>query len=203
MELIDKLAKTHPQIVTAEGDETIRVWGAPLDFYPSFSLLGVVVESEKEAPREVRYLYNEKELIYLDGSMATISQANTAEDLALTAQQIPPYLRYFFDYTDGGRLYLVESSAEVRWAREVTTSAAAAESQRQAERLIQPVRVSSQTDGGYQALATGIFATILVQVTFRVESAGGITPLKQQLLMEQLPVSRQYPRPVTKYSDQG
>lgn len=199
MELLDKIAKTHPKIVTAGPDETIQVWNVPLSFYPSFSLVGVVVQSQ-ERTRETRYLYNEVEMVFLDGSVSTIMQVNAAENLDLAPHQIAPYLSFFFDYTDDGKLHIVESAEQVTWGEEVSTHADAAERSRQASQLIQPVKVSTQADGGFQAVAVGIFASILVHVAVQVEGSGRIKPLGQRLLMEDLPVARQYPRPRTGYS---
>ncbi len=182
MELLRRIAGKYPGHARTWKPEATWTETRELPFYNSFYLIRVITNlSGKRVATE--YADNHETLIFLDGSLESIYRINDLDVLQLSAEHIPAYLKFVFEFVDFGRLRIVESGHAVNWNR-FADPADAVLLQQRVTPLIHPVQVSSLGSGFFHAVAVGIFENILVEIAMRIASDGSLRPMDKKYLTE-------------------
>lgn len=92
--------------------QSVKAKTAELTFYNDVLLLELSAGSESSKHGPFWYLYNEKLQVYLDGSSAPIHDMNENVQIAVSAENVTDYVRFFgfFVHGDKGPFFIVENA---------------------------------------------------------------------------------------------
>ncbi|RKG72120.1 hypothetical protein D7W79_29450 [Corallococcus exercitus] len=159
----------------------------PLGFYQRFQLVTVDVRLPHRALR-FKYADDGKVAVNLTPATAeAIYKVNQDEALSLEAAEVPAYLRFFVENTEGGKRRLVERAEDVQWLPATNTDAALGARKAEAVAKLHPVKVSDGPEG-FQASALVLVGNQLLACDFTVRKGGKVQLVNQQVAAESLPV---------------
>ena len=96
-------------------------------------------------------------------------------------------MKFFVANTESGKHRVVESAADIAWLPATSTDEALSAKRADATAKLHPVRVTPGAEG-FEAVATVLMGSQLVETTFQVRKSGRVQPLKQQVVVEGMPI---------------
>jgi len=165
----------------------------PLPFYKRFRLLTANV-SLPHKPLQFHYADDGTQAVYLSGAPEEVYKVNTAEGLALTADQVAPYLRFFFSMAGGPGRELVESPSDPPWLPASESDPPLKAKRAAASGKISPLQVVP--DGrGFRVTGTALQGdphftrADLVRLQLKVSPDGRVTIDTPTVLEENVPIA--------------
>ncbi|MBZ4419506.1 hypothetical protein [Myxococcus sp. RHSTA-1-4] len=184
---LQRIAQVDPVHADTMSRQPTTFTSQPLSFYKRFKLLKAEVRLPHRA-LQFRYADDGKHVVNLTaGDPQSIYKINQDEGLALDASQVAEYVKFFVANTDGGKQKVVEGAADIVWLPATNTDAALGAKKADAVAKLHPVQVSQGAEG-FEAVATVLMGSQLVETTFQVRKSGRVQPLKQQVVVEGMPV---------------
>ncbi|RKH40025.1 hypothetical protein D7X12_21990 [Corallococcus sicarius] len=159
----------------------------PLGFYKRFQLVTVEVRLPHRALR-FKYADDGKSAVNLTpATPEALYKVNQEEALTLEAAEIPAYLRFFVENTEGGKRRLVERAEDVQWLPATNTDPTLTAQKDAAAAKLHPIQV---TDGeeGFKASAVVLVGNQLLACDFVIRKSGKVQLAKQQAVADALPV---------------
>jgi hypothetical protein len=159
----------------------------PLGFYKRFQLVTVDVQLPHRALR-FKYLDDGKVAVNVTPAAADdLYRVNQDESLSLDASQVPAYLRFFVENSEGGKRRLVERAEDVQWLPATATDAALGAKKADAVKHLHAVKVVPSPEG-FHTSAVVLASGQLVATESIVSKNGKVLVVKQQAVAEALPV---------------
>lgn len=145
-------------------------------------------------PVELRFADDGRNLFGL-ATPASVYAVNAREQLALTPEQVAPYLRFVFESTTLGRdLRIAERAEELRWIEPQGSERERHEAEKAATAaLVRPVRIMSSSPEGYVVSATALRGRTLVEATIHVAKSGEVEIDGTRTVAESVPVRIAFP----------
>jgi hypothetical protein len=184
---LQRIAQVDPVHADTMSRQPTTFTSQPLSFYKRFKLLKAQVRLPH---RELQFRYADdgQRVVNLSaGDPQSIYKINQDEGLALEASQVPEYVKFFVAHTEGGKHQVVERAEDIHWLPDASTDAALSAKKADATAKLHPVQVSQGAEG-FEAVATVLMGSQLVETTFQVRKSGRVQPLKQQVVVEGMPV---------------
>jgi hypothetical protein len=188
-----RIAAVDPVHAETMGRQPTTFEVQPLPFYRRFRLLTANV-ALPHRPLRFRYADDGSRAVTLNGTPEEVYQVNQAEGLALTADDVPAYVRFFLDVAGGPGRELVESPSDPAWLPASDADPALKARRSAASGQIRPLQVSP--DGsGFRVTAIALQGdpnftrTDLVRLELRVSADGRITIAAPAVLQAEVPVA--------------
>ena len=155
-----------------------------LPFYKNSRFLDIA--DHRSMPPMRRYAIQiGQETTMLDFTNSPIYSLNASVPIHLDADTVIDYVRFFFSFVRGrhGRFLIVESIDDIPWREEPPPAARKA-----VGKMIAPVTLTGQVGDTYNLSAQMMFKDSLFQAFIDVTPAGQVTIMKENLLVEDIPV---------------
>jgi hypothetical protein len=168
----------------------------PLPFYKRFRLLTADVELPHK-PLRFRYADDGTQAVYLSGAPEEVYKVNHAEGLALTADQVVPYVRFFLSVAGGPGRQLVERPSDVDWLPASENDPPLKAKRAAASGKIGPLQASPHGDG-FRVTGTAVQGdpyfthADLVRLQLKVSPDGRVTVDTPTVLEPALPVAASF-----------
>ena len=176
--IVDRLAESHPHYEKAVGGTLENHQASDVPFLQRFKLnTGVVHAHGHEVP--VKFLDDGKELFVFDGTPTAINEAAHREKMKLTKDQAKAFVQFYFEHVGNGELTIVETAADVKsipsekplpWSDDGDL-----------DTLIKPFQSESSGES-FIVTFTGVWQTLLVQMTMQLQNNGTLIPQSQKML---------------------
>jgi hypothetical protein len=190
-----RITAVDPVHAETMGQQPTTLEVEALPFYKRFRLLTANV-ALPHRPLRFRYADDGSRAVYLNGSPEAVYQVNAAEALALAADQVAPYLRFFLDVAGGEGRQLVESAEDPAWLPASESDAALKARRAAATGQIRALQVAP--DGaGFRVTATVLQGdphftrADLVELPLTVGADGRVTLGTARVLQADVPVAAQ------------
>jgi hypothetical protein len=185
--LIERIAVVNPVWADAMRSNPTNFAWESVPFYRKFQLLLATVNLPYQ-PLECRYADDGFRICVLRAAPEHIYAVNKLEALDLNVEQVPAYVRFFFDNLSGPRVAVVERTREVLWLDRVAAEPEMKALKEQAEPLIVPVQVTPLDGESYGVAATAVRGRRLITLDLLVRRNGHVEVKNERILVEKLPV---------------
>lgn len=172
-----------------DSPETIELLFAELPFYRNISLLQADNPKWPAGFGPVWFLGNTDILYPLDGSSAPVHDANEADPVSVTAENVIDYVRFFcfFVHGDEGPFFVVENLEHPAFDEEKIS----AEEAKNISRFLQPPEYMGATEmGTHEVTATILYGNALFGSRFAVTANGLIEMIDDEPLAADIPARK-------------
>ncbi len=128
-------------------------------------------------------------LLPINGTPERLGLINRKEGLKLAQDELPAYVRFFFENVGDSMLRIIESVEELPWADGVADDETWSDLYSQCRELVRPILAEGAGRDCWTVYACGHWDRHLVQVKLTVTAAGEVTPVEPRVLVEGLPFS--------------
>lgn len=167
-------------------DERTEFAWSKLSFYPGFMLVTITHWYSPHATPN--YFVDNGKQIMLICNVSSIYAVNEKIGLNLNVNQVPEYLSFFLEDAHSQLwLHVVQSYADLE---KYCIEGREERLKQLTHNLIHPVKMNTLEPSRYHALLTAIKSDYLVELEIEVTSDGRITPTRETILANQLPIGR-------------